>query len=163
MEQFCVEEDFLFRITTKPLLAAFSSQKSYNFKLIKLLESEASSLLNLLKSTSKDPKKVIQIISSVNDCMILHVRYAEVDFIISNLLKNNPDNQKIFYNCCAIEAVDLLATVHPSIQSRVENLIALIMGEDLSVADLNSKLPIHCTFCISANLVFYVAPRLHNN
>ena len=139
MEQFCVEEDFLFRISAKSLLAAFSTQKSFNFKLIKLLESEVSSLLDLLKSTSKDPKKVIQVASSLKDCIILHVRYTEVEFIVSNLLKNNPDYQKIFYNCCAYEAVDLLATVHPSIQSSVENLIALIMGEDLSVADLNSS------------------------
>ena len=136
MEQFCVEEDFLFRISAKSLLAAFSVKKSFNFK---LLESEVSSLLDLLKSTSKDPKKVIQVVSSLKDCITLHVRYTEVEFIVSNLLKNNPDYQKIFYNCCAYEAVDLLATVHPSIQSRVENLIALIMGEDLSVADLNSS------------------------
>ena len=148
LEQFCVEKDFLFRISAKPLLAAFSSQKSFNFKLVKLLESEALSLVNLLKTSSKDPKKVIQVASNLSDYVLLHVRYREVDFIFSNLLKDNPDNQKIFYNCCANEAVDLLATAHPSIQSRVENFIALIMNgnsSNLSVTDSNSEFPIYCT------------------
>ena len=145
LEQFCVEEEFIFRISAKPLLAAFSRQKTYNFKLVELLESEALSLWNMLKTSSKDPKKVIQVASYLKDCIILHVSFLEVEFIISSLLKGNPANQKVFYNCCIHEAVHVLENACSSIRPRVENLIALIMGEnpsDLSVTDVDRELPI---------------------
>jgi len=137
LEQFCLEEEFLFRISAKPLLAAFSEQKNFNFKLVELLESEALSMLSLLRACSKNPKKVFQVTSSVRDCNILYVSFLEVEFIISNLLKSNPANQKIFYNCCIHEAVDVLDSAHASIQPRVENLIALIMGESAPEISVN--------------------------
>ena len=137
LEQFCLEEEFLFRISAKPLLAAFSEQKNFNFKLVELLESEALSMLNLLQACSKNPKKVFQLTSSIRDCNKLYVSFLEIEFIISSLLKGNPANQKIFYNCYIHEAVDVLDSAHTSVQTRVENLIALIMGESASEISIN--------------------------
>lgn len=147
LEQFCVEEKFLFRISAKPLLAAFSEQKSFNVKLVELLESEALSMLTLLQTSSKYPKKMNPVCSSISDYVVLHVSFPEVEFIISNFLKGNPANQKVFYNCCIHKAIDVLNSTDSSIQPRVENLIALILGEitpeiiidKLSKTDLNSK------------------------
>ena len=142
LEQFCNEEEFIFRISAKPLLAAFSRQKMHNFKLVKLLESEAVTLWNLLKRSSKNPKKVIQVVSHLKDCIILHVSFLEVEFIISSLLRGNPANQKVFYNCSIHEVVDVLDNACSSIRPRVENLIALMMDEnssDSSVTDLKSE------------------------
>ena len=142
LEQFCIEEEFVFRISAKPLLAAFSKQKSYNFKLVELLESEASTLWNLLKTSSKDPKKVIQVVSHLKDCIILHVSFLEVEFIISSLLRGNPTNRKVLYNCSIHEVVDVLESACSSVRPRVENLIAFMMDEsssDLSAADLNGE------------------------
>ena len=131
LEQFCIEEEFLFRICAKPLLAAFSKQNAFNFKLVELLESEALTILNLLETSSNNPKKVIPVTSSIKDCIVLHVSFPEVEFIISSYLKGNPANQKVFYDCCVQKIVDVLDNTHPSVQSRVENLIALIMSENL--------------------------------
>ena len=114
----------------------------HNFKLVKLLESEAVTLWNLLKRSSKNPKKVIQVVSHLKDCIILHVSFLEVEFIISSLLRGNPANQKVFYNCSIHEVVDVLDNVCSSIRPRVENLIALMMDEnssDSSVTDLKSE------------------------
>ena len=129
LEQFCIEEEFLFRISAKPLLAAFSEQKSFNFKLVELLESEALTMLNLLETSSNNPKKVIPVTSNIKDCIVLHVSFPEVEFIISSFLKGNSTNQKVFYNSCVQKVVDVLDNTHPSVQSRVETLIALIMSE----------------------------------
>ena len=131
LEQFCIEEGFLFRICAKPLLAAFSKQNTFNFKLVELLESEASIILNMLETSSNNPKKVIPITSNIKDCILLNVSFSKVDFIISSFLKGNPANQKVFYDCCVQKIVDVLDNTHPSVQSRMENLIALIMSENL--------------------------------
>ena len=129
LEQFCIEEEFLFHISAKPLLAAFSEQKSFNFKLVELLESEVLTMLNLLETSSNYPRKVISVTSNIKDCIVLHVSFPEVEFIISSFLKGNSTNQKVFYNCCVQKVVDVLDNTHPSVQSRVETLIALIMSE----------------------------------
>ena len=98
LEQFCAEEDFLFRISAKPLLATLCDPK--NLKLVRMLESEARSILSLLRTSSKNPKKIIQITSNVKDSMIFHISFHDVKFIISNFLKGIPFNQMFFYNCC---------------------------------------------------------------
>ena len=137
LEQFCIEEEFLFRICAKPLLAAFSEQNTFNFKVVELLESEALTILNLLETSSNNPKKVIPVTSNIKDCIVLHVSFPEVEFIISNFLKGSQANQKVFYDCSVQKIVDVLDNTHPSIQSRMENLVALIMSENLP-ENLNS-------------------------
>lgn len=164
MEQFCIEEEFLFRITSKPLLAAFSEQNAFNFKLVELLESEALIMVNLLQKSSNNPKKLIPVMSNIKDCIVLHLSFSEVEFIISNFLKGNPANQKVFYNCCVHEVVNVLDNVHPSVQLRVEDLIALIMSEvssgllvDSSKTVLEGKYPkVTLLSCLVHDIVSYM-------
>ena len=85
----------------------------------------------MLETSSNNPKKVIPITSNIKDCILLNVSFSKVDFIISSFLKGNPANQKVFYDCCVQKIVDVLDNTHPSVQSRMENLIALIMSENL--------------------------------
>lgn len=141
LEQFCVEEDFLFRISAKPLLVAFSDQNNFNLKLVELLESEARSILKLLQISSKNPRKMIQVTSSVKECVIFHFCFFEIEFIISKFLKENPANQKVFYNCYVHEAVGVLDNVHPSVQVKVEKIVSYILSDSaLNDSDvLNGK------------------------
>ena len=90
---------------------------------------------------------MIQVASHLKDCIILHVSFLEVEFIILSLLRGNPANQKVLYNCCIHGVVDVLESACSSIRPRVENLIAFMMGEnssDSSVPDLNSELMYAC-------------------
>ena len=139
LEQFCVEEDFLFRISAKPLLAAFLDQNNFNLKLVELLESEALSILKLLQTSSKNPRKMIRVTSSFKESMVFHLCFPEIEFVILKFLKANPANQKLFNNCCVHEAVGVLDSVHTRVQVKVEKLVAFILS-DSAVNDSNASL-----------------------
>ena len=136
VEQFCVHEDFLYRISSKSLLAAFSSNNKLNLKLTKVLESEAVNLLKLLCNSSKNPKKVFSVTSALNASSVIHINFSDVKFMITALLQCNQANQKIFHNCFVKMAVeDSLRPVHQSLQADVATIAKMIKGEGGQLLD----------------------------
>jgi len=152
VEQFCVHEDFLYRISSKSLLAAFSSNSKLNLKLTEVLESEVFSLLKLLCSSSKNPKKNFCITSALNTSLVLHVNFFDLSFMITALIQCNQVNQKIFHDCFIKMAVeDSLEPVHQSLQAEVATVVKMIKGEVAQVFDQLRSLSIqnNSTYVIS--------------
>ena len=140
VEEFCIHEDFLYRISSKCLLAAFSSKSKPNLKLIEVLGSEAFNLLKLLCNSSKNPKKVFCVTSALNTSLVLHVNFFDVSFMIAALVQCSQANQKLFHNCFVkMAAEDSLVAVHHSLQSEVTALVEMINGKIIQVPDQSSS------------------------
>jgi len=140
VEEFCVHEDFLYRISSKCLLAAFSSNSKLNLKLIEVLESEAFNLLKFLCNSSKNPKKIFCVTSALNTSLVLHVNFFDVSFMITALVQHSQANQKLFHNCFVkMVAEDLLGSVHHSLQSEVTAIVEMINGKIIQVPDQSSS------------------------
>jgi len=153
VEQFCVHEDFLYRISSKSLLAAFSSKKKLNQNLTEVLEFEAFSLLKLLRNSSKNPKKVFCVTSELNTSLVTHINFSDITFMIKALLVCNQANQKIFCNCFVKMSVEhSLEHVHPSLQAEMATIVAMIEGNTALLPDQLVSISIHNNSKLSRSL-----------
>lgn len=154
--QFCIHEDFLYRISSKSLLAGFSSNSKLDVKLTQLLESEAINVINVFCKSSENPKKVFRLTSEIKSTLVLHVCFSDVAFMLSVLLRCNPANQQLLHMCSITMSMDaVVRSAHYSIQAEVAAIVSMMKSE--SVAQISYQLS-HTSLTDSNNgkYVFYI-------